>query len=734
MSSPEPGANSGSGDDANGHSQRLNPPRLTQAVEPDRCIKVLLATDNHVGYAENDPVRGRDSINSFREILELAVANDVDLLLLAGDLFHENRPSRTSLYQVISSLREFTQGRRPIELDIVSDAGIGIRRDATWPSINYLDENINVGLPVFSIHGNHDDPQGTGAEGALCALDILSASGLINYFGRTEIPGASANDEDVQEDGGIVIKPILLQKGSTKLALYGIGNVRDDRFHYEMKNSRVEMHQPVEDADEWFNIVLVHQNRVAHGKKSNNTSDGAFSDDAHLIVWGHEHDCIEQATPVSVPGRPYYIVQPGSSVATSLAKGEAIPKHVSLIKIQGKEFEFEPIRLRTVRPFIFEDISLSEAHDPSRKVNLKDKVAVNRYLKGRVNDLIARANAEWAELNPDLPASERLLPLIRIRVDYGGGPDGNGVFEIGNPQRFGQDFVDKVANPRDIVQFHRKAARASKKVDMDHVDKAKVMAAIEESEDIGSQMEKLKVSSLVTQYLSAQNLGVLSEEFMQRAIEEYVDKGDRDAIADMLKKSVKDAVANISKTYIPSKDGPEHDHLENEALVAKDYLTAKYAPKPNKSKGKQKRSQDSDTPQEEEEEEERDSMADSAASSDDGRRGRKKAAPPAKKKGRAMSSRKKQNELFLSDDDDDDDDDVVVQDQDDDEESDVISDSPPPKKAPAKKVAASTRKTVAPAKTKAVPLPKPKAKAPAATQPKRAVTQQVVSTDSDDDS
>lgn len=33
---------------------------------------------------------------------------------------------------------------------------------------------------------------------------------------------------------------------------------------------------------------------------------------------------------------------------------------------------------------------------------------------------------------------------------------------MGNPQRFGQDFVDKVANPRDLVQFHRKSAiRAS---------------------------------------------------------------------------------------------------------------------------------------------------------------------------------------------------------------------------------------------------------------------------------
>jgi len=106
-------------------------PQLTQQVKPDDCIKILLATDNHIGYAEKDPVRGRDSINTFKEILDLAIANDVDMLLLAGDLFHENRPSRTSLYQTISAMREKCMGDRPISLELISDAGIGISRDAT---------------------------------------------------------------------------------------------------------------------------------------------------------------------------------------------------------------------------------------------------------------------------------------------------------------------------------------------------------------------------------------------------------------------------------------------------------------------------------------------------------------------------------------------------------------------------------------------------------------------------
>jgi double-strand break repair protein MRE11 len=75
-------------------------------------------------------VRGTDSINTFIEILELAVSNDVDMLLLGGDLFHENKPSRTSMFQTIAALREHTLGERPVTMRVISDDGIGIARDA----------------------------------------------------------------------------------------------------------------------------------------------------------------------------------------------------------------------------------------------------------------------------------------------------------------------------------------------------------------------------------------------------------------------------------------------------------------------------------------------------------------------------------------------------------------------------------------------------------------------------
>lgn len=61
-------------------------------------------------------------------------------------------------------------------------------------------------------------------------------------------------------------------------------------------------------------------------------------------------------------------------------------RHVGLIKIQGKEFEFEPIRLRSVRPFVFEEVSLSIYHERQEddRKKLTSKMAVNKYLKSKV--------------------------------------------------------------------------------------------------------------------------------------------------------------------------------------------------------------------------------------------------------------------------------------------------------------------------------------------------------------
>ncbi|KJA23840.1 hypothetical protein HYPSUDRAFT_39364 [Hypholoma sublateritium FD-334 SS-4] len=562
------------------------PPPATigiQTAYPDDTIKILLATDNHVGYLERDPIRGQDSINTFKEILQLAVKNDVDFILLAGDLFHENKPSRNCLYQVTALLREYTLGDKPVQVELLSDPEEGKADGFSFPAVNYEDPNLNVGIPVFSIHGNHDDPQGAGAEGALCALDILSVTGLVNYMGKIDLPMTDADAANT----GIAVRPVLLRKGKTHLGLYGIGNVKDQRMHFELRSNRVRMFMP-RDKDSWFNMLLLHQNRVKHGPQEF-VPEGMFDDSVDLVIWGHEHDC--RIIPEPVAGKNYYITQPGSSVATSLADGEAIEKHVALVQIQGKEFNLTPLPLRTVRPFVIEEVVLADIAE-EEGLDLNDQMEITKFLKVKVNKLIEQANEQWDERNAKAVEEgedvlPRMLPLIRLKVDT------TGVTETSNPIRFGQEFQGRIANPRDLLVFHRakKAAARSAKVAIDQPE----LSIDDPDLSISEKLARVRVGTLVKEYLAAQELQLLGEGGMSDAIQMFVEKDDIHAIQTHVTKALKVLMNNVQPT---GDIEVAEDDLEDMLVKAKEQQDKAYrenakSVKSAKAKGKAK-AQESD--------------------------------------------------------------------------------------------------------------------------------------------
>ncbi|EMD37107.1 hypothetical protein CERSUDRAFT_115025 [Gelatoporia subvermispora B] len=661
-----------------------DPTLSTRGTYSDDTIKIMLATDNHIGYLERDPIRGQDSIEAFREILQLAVKHDVDFVLLAGDLFHENRPSRDCLYQTMALLREYTMGDRPLQIELLSDPDDGKASGFSFPAVNYEDPNFNVGIPVFSIHGNHDDPQGAGPQGALSALDMLSVSGLVNYMGKIDLP---LDDADAQ-NSGIAVKPVLLRKGNTRLGMYGVGNVKDQRMHFELRSNRVRMYMP-KDKDKWFNLLLVHQNRVPHGPQQS-VPEGMFDDSIDLVVWGHEHDC--RIIPEPVAGKRYYITQPGSSVATSLADGEAIEKQVALLKIQGKEFQLTPIPLRTVRPFVLDDVILTDAAE-DEGLDLTDKVEIAKYLRKRVNELIDKANMLWDERNaraveegePELP---RMLPLIRLKVDT------TGVHEMSNPVRFGQEFQGRVANPRDVLVFHRAKKTAGRgKVKVDEPE-----LSIDDPElSTAEKLSKVRVQTLVKEYLAAQELQLLGEAGMSDAIEAFVDKDDTHAIQSHVSLALRSLMKGVQAN---SAEEVKEDDLDDIVGRVREQHEQEYVEKrqPTSAKAKGKGKAVADVSAESE-----DSMmmdVDAAGSDFESEPAlRKKAtasrsrAAPAKKapaKGRGKKA-------------------AAVSDDDDDEEEDEIEEveeapkakrtnraavlSQPTKKAPTKKSAASAKQS-----------------------------------------
>jgi len=47
-----------------------------------------------------------------------------------------------------------------VKINVLSDPAEIFNFSAN-PMVNYMNPNLNIALPIFSIHGNHDDPTGT---------------------------------------------------------------------------------------------------------------------------------------------------------------------------------------------------------------------------------------------------------------------------------------------------------------------------------------------------------------------------------------------------------------------------------------------------------------------------------------------------------------------------------------------------------------------------------------------
>ncbi len=68
--------------------------------------------------------------------------------------------------------------------------------------------------------------------------------------------------------------------------------------------------------------------------------------------------CDPPTQETNAKDRGFTLCQPGSSVATALSEGEAKPKHVQLLEINGAAFRLIKFPLETVRPFIFESVRM----------------------------------------------------------------------------------------------------------------------------------------------------------------------------------------------------------------------------------------------------------------------------------------------------------------------------------------------------------------------------------------
>ena len=87
-------------------------------IDDTDIFNILITTDNHLGYKENDRVRGNDSFVSFEECLKIATGmKDLDFVIMGGDLFHEHKPSRKTFWKCQSLLNEHVFGEQDVRFE-----------------------------------------------------------------------------------------------------------------------------------------------------------------------------------------------------------------------------------------------------------------------------------------------------------------------------------------------------------------------------------------------------------------------------------------------------------------------------------------------------------------------------------------------------------------------------------------------------------------------------------------
>lgn len=165
-----------------------------------KAFSFVHAADLHLGYSQYGlETRRQDFDNTFRELVEKTIALKPDFLIIAGDLFHQARPSNVTLENAISS---FARLRR-------------------------------AEIPVLTVDGSHDSAPNN-ITGTI--LNPLDSAGLIYHLPRHE--------------GACWAKPGCCY-------VYGVPNFRTKHRTEEMLPEFLAKNTPVPDPST-FNIFVLH--------------------------------------------------------------------------------------------------------------------------------------------------------------------------------------------------------------------------------------------------------------------------------------------------------------------------------------------------------------------------------------------------------------------------------------------------------------------------------------------
>jgi len=237
-----------------------------------------------------------------------------------------------------------------------------------------------------------------------------------------------------------------------------------------------------------------------------------------------------------------------------LTEGEASPKHVGILDIRGPQFRMSSVPLKQVRRFAVGSIVLK---DHSHGLDVEDPhidEAMSKLLEEEVDRLVEEARALLVQENVDgdsgledddrdeesrggavkrkrFKVEKPQQVLVRLKVEHSG-------FSTLNNQRFGSRFVKEVANPSDILCFHRKRSTDGPKGSTAKGNRTNANSLSEPS--YPDELNAINMENIIKDTLQTtdKKLQILDEEKLGFAVEDFVSKEQKQVFSETVDKIV----------------------------------------------------------------------------------------------------------------------------------------------------------------------------------------------------
>jgi exonuclease SbcD len=338
-------------------------------------VKFLHTSDWHVGKT----LKGRNRLDEQRavlaEIVQIAVDQQVDAVLMAGDVYENAAPTADAQRLVVRTLMRLAQH----------------------------------GIEVVVIAGNHDHGATFEAYKPLMEVAGIHVFGQARSAKNGGVHRFSARSTD--EEAVVAVLPFLSQRYAVRAAEIIANTPAENVGAYDQMVRDVLANLTAEFSDGTVNLVMAHLTciggtlgggeRAAQTIFEYNVPAAIFPVDAHYVALGHLHrrQTMPAACPVHYSGSPFAVdfgEQDNTNVVCLVEVTPTTPAKVTDIDITSGR------RLRTVEGTVEELVSNAEEYgDDFLRVWVKQPTSA-----GLRDDIVeALPNALEIRIHPDFAAS-----------------------------------------------------------------------------------------------------------------------------------------------------------------------------------------------------------------------------------------------------------------------------------------------------------------------------------------